>query len=129
MAIYFVDIGKAACSLAMTLTTAQAKYLSWGTGAAQSVTATGLTTEKAVDLSAGADNRTLCTMSQVTTTLTNDTYQAVGTRTATGAGTVTELGLHTAITGASTLVILADSQSVLLAIGDSIAATFKLKFA
>src|SRR3954463_3363353 len=113
MAIYFVNIGTAAISLAVTTATAPPKYLSWGTGAAQSITATGLTTEKAVDLSAGADNRTLCTMTQQTTTLTNDTYQAVGTRTATGAGTVTELGLHTAITGASTLVILADSQSVL----------------
>jgi hypothetical protein len=61
----------------------------WGTGAGTTAaTDTTLFTEKLVDLttSAGTDH-TAGTSTQQTTTTTNDTYQVVATRTATGSGT------------------------------------------
>lgn len=103
--------------------------LGWGTGAgAASASSTDLSTPKDVDLSAAGPARTAGASTQQTTTQTNDTYQVVATRTATGAGTVTNLGTFDAVT-AGNLFVIADGQSVLLAIGDSIQATVKVKFA
>jgi hypothetical protein len=64
------------------------------------VTDTTLFTEKLVDLttSAGTDH-TVGASTRQTTTVTNDTYQVIGTRTATGAGTVTNAGLFDAASG------------------------------
>jgi hypothetical protein len=108
--------------------------IGWGTGAQTTalVTDTGLgptTVEKTVDLStsAGTDH-TLGTSSRVTTTVTNDTYQVTGTRTATGAGTVTVAGLFDAASGGN-LFVKGDFAGIALAIGDSIAFTFKAIFA
>ena len=103
--------------------------IGWGTGAGTTAkTDTSLFTEKLVDLStsAGTDH-TAGTSSRVTTTTTNDTYQVVGTRTATGAGTVTNAGLFDAASGGN-LFLKGDFTGIGLASGDSIAFTIKAVF-
>lgn len=132
MAIFLVNGGTAVLSgrmIGATPTQTEPKFLGWGTGAgAASAASTDLSTPKDVDLSGAGPARTTGTPTQVTTTNTNDTLQVLATRTATGGGTVTNLGIFDAATGGN-LVIIVDGQSVLLANGDSIQATFKLKFA
>ena len=110
--------------------TAEPKNIGWGTGAGTAAVAdTTLFTEKLVDLttSAGTDH-TVGTSSQQTTTVTNDTYQVLGTRTATGAGTVTNAGLFTAASG-GTLFLKGDFTGIGLASADSIQFTIKAIFA
>jgi hypothetical protein len=130
LTVFLVNGGLAILSNRVLGAGTEPKNMGWGTGAgAASAASTALSTEKLVDLttSAGTDH-TVGTSSQQTTTQTNDTYQVLATRTATGAGTVTNLGLFDAASGGN-LFIIVDGQSVLLASGDSIAATWKLKFA
>lgn len=107
--------------------------IGWGTGVQTTTvrTDTGLgptTVEKLVDLStsAGTDH-TVGTSSRVTTTTTNDTYQVLGTRTATGAGAVTVAGLFDAASGGNCF-LKGDFAAINLAIGDSIAFTIKAIF-
>lgn len=108
--------------------TAPPKFVGWGTSASALTSAsTDLTTPKALDLAAAGPARGTGTVSVVTTTNANDTIQVTDTRTAGGAGTVQEMGLFST-SATATLVIAADSQAVLLANGDSIASTWKLKF-
>lgn len=133
MATILTNAGLAVITLAITQATTPPKFFGWGTGAAPGGTftasSTGLVTEKDVDLAAAGPARTSATLSQTTTVSpTNNTFQAQATRTATGAGTVTNVGLFDAASAGNS-VVLVDGQSVLLAIGDSIQGTFQIKFA
>jgi hypothetical protein len=102
--------------------------IGWGTGAGVTArTDTTLFTEKDVDLSGAGPARTVGSSSRVTTTTTNDTYQVTGTRTATGAGTVTNAGLWDATSGGN-LFLKGDFTGIGLAINDSIAFTIKAVF-
>jgi hypothetical protein len=108
--------------------------IGWGTGTQTTalVTDTTLgptTVEKLVDLStsAGTDH-TVGVVTRVTTTVTNDTFQVVGTRSATGAGTVTVSGLFDAASGGN-LFAKGDFAGIALASGDSIQFTWKVVFA
>jgi hypothetical protein len=102
--------------------------IGWGTGAGTAgVTDTSLFTEALVTLAAGGTDHTAGTSTQQTTTVTNDTYQVVGTRTATGAGTVTNAGLFDAASG-GTLFLKGDFTGIGLASGDSILFTIKAIF-
>lgn len=107
------------------------KYVGWGTGAGTAVVGdTTLFTEKDVDVSTGTGTRTTGTGTQQTTTQTNDTYRVVGTRTATGAGTITNAGLFdNATMGSGTLYCKGDFTGIGLASGDAIQFTFNVKFA
>jgi len=110
--------------------TAGPKNIGWGVSAGTaSVTDTTLFGERLVDLTtaAGTDH-TVGTSTQQTTTVTNDTYQVVGTRTATGAGTVTNAGLFTAASG-GTLFLKGDFTGIGLSASDSIQFTIKAIFA
>jgi hypothetical protein len=101
----------------------------WGTAAGTTArTDTTLFTEKLVDLttSAGTDH-TAGTSTRQTTNTTNDTYQVVATRTATGAGTVTNAGLFDAASGGN-LFLKGDFTGIGLASGDSIQFTIKAVF-
>ncbi len=104
--------------------------IGWGVGAG--TTAAGDTTlfsEKDVDLASNTGSRTAGTSSQVTTSTTNDTYQVTGTRTATGAGSVTNAGLFDNVTiGSGSLYMKGDFTSIGLSIGDSIAFTIKVQY-
>jgi hypothetical protein len=101
----------------------------WGTGAGTTAAAdTTLFTEALVTLAAGTTDHTAGTSTQQTTTTTNDTYQVVATRTATGAGTVTNAGLWDAASGGN-LFLKGDFTGIGLVSGDSILFTFKAVFA
>lgn len=100
----------------------------WGTGAGTTAkTDTSLFTEALVSLAAGTTDHTAGTSTQQTTTTTNDTYQVVATRTATGAGTVTNAGLWDAASG-GTLFLKGDFTGIGLSSGDSIQFTVKAVF-
>ncbi len=104
-------------------------YIGWGTGAGTAAaTDTTLFTEALVALTAGTSDHTLGTSTQQTTTTTSDTYQVVGTRTATGAGTVTNAGLWDAAS-AGNLFLKGDFTGIGLANTDSIVFTIKAIFA
>jgi hypothetical protein len=101
----------------------------WGTGAGTTAAAdTTLFTEALVTLAAGTTDHTAGTSTQQTTTTTNDTYQVVATRTATGTGTVTNAGLWDAASGGN-LFLKGDFTGIGLVSGDSILFTFKAVFA
>lgn len=106
------------------------KYIGWGTSAGTAaVTDTTLFGEKDVDLSGTSGTRTTGSGSRVTTTTSNDTVQWTGTRTATGAGSVTNAGLwDNATIGSGNLFLKGDFTSIGLASGDSIAFTIKAVF-
>ena len=104
--------------------------IGWGTGAGTTAkTDSTLFTEKLVDLStsAGTDH-TAGTSTRQTSSVTNDTYQVVGTRTATGAGTVTNAGLFDAASGGN-LFLKGDFTGIGLSSGDAIQFTIKAVFA
>lgn len=134
MATLVVAVGRAIVTNRLKGAGTEPLNIGWGTGT-QTTTLdadTGLgptTVEKLVDLStsAGTDH-TVGTSTQQTTTTNNDTYQVVGTRTATGAGAVTVMGLFDAASG-GTLFMKGDFAAINLASGDSIQGTFKVKFA
>ncbi len=96
------------------------KFVAWGTGAGTAAVGdTTLFTES-------AEARVSGTSSKVTTTTTNDTYQVVGTITASAGRTITNGGLFDAST-AGNLFVKADFTGVVLASGDSITFTFKVQ--
>lgn len=101
------------------------KFAGWGIGTSGPVVGdTALGTESAPTTAGG---RTSCTESRVTTTVTSDTYQDVGTITAVSTLAITEFGLFDAATTGNLLL-----RSVFAALnvvsGDSIAFTAGLKF-
>jgi hypothetical protein len=100
----------------------------WGTAASSPAAGdTALDGEKATDLSATSGTRTAGTSSRVTTSVANDTYRVVATRAATGAGTVTNMGLFDSATIGAGALLMKGDMNVTLAAGDSIQATFNLQ--
>jgi len=96
-------------------------YVGWGTGNGTSAAAdTTLFTE-------AAEARAAAAVSQATTTTANDTFQAVGTMTATATRTITNAGLFDASTSGN-LIMKGEFGSVPLNSGDSIAFTMKIQF-
>lgn len=120
MADIFTTAGKG--FVTSTLTSSTGKYVGWGTGAGTAAIGdTTLSTE-------AAEARVSGTQSQQTTTVTNDTYQVAGTLTSASTQTITNAGVLSAST-VGTLILHSDFTGVPLVSGDSIAFTFKLKFA
>ena len=99
------------------------KYVAWGTGAGTAaVTDTTLFTESTDEA------RTNGTPTRVTTTVTNDTFQVVGTLTVAVSGkTITNVALFDAITSGN-LYFKSDFAGLPLIVGDSITFTIKVKF-
>jgi hypothetical protein len=98
-------------------------FVAMGTGGtAEAATQTALVTE--VDSS---PSRPAGTSTRVTTTTANDTYQVVGTITATTARAITEAGLFDAVT-AGNMFMRALFSVINLATGDSIQFTMKVQF-
>jgi hypothetical protein len=130
MASLVPNVGKAILSgrmIGATPTQAEPHFIGWGTGAtAGSATSTDVST-------AAAEARANGTSSQFTTTQTNDTHQIVGTITAAGAKTITNVGLFDAAGSGSppaggVLYAIFDGLSQALNIGDSIQFTARVQF-
>lgn len=97
------------------------KFVAWGTGAGTTgATDTTLFTES-------SEARTSGTVTQQTTTTTNDSYRVVGTITATGARTITNAGLFDASTSGN-LFFKTDFTGIVLATNDSIQFTITTSF-
>jgi hypothetical protein len=109
------------------LLAAAAFHLQWGTGSAAAASANAVTTTTTTEA------RVAATMSQQTTTVTNDTLRAVGTITAAGARAITEVGLFDAAGSGSpptggNMNIYGDFAVINLANGDSISFTVNTTF-
>lgn len=116
----FTDAGKAITTARLKGTGTEPNFVAIGTGTtAEAASQTALVTP--------VESRVSGTSSQVTTTVTNDTYQVVGTVTATGARAVTEAGLFDAST-AGNMLIRALFAVINLATGDSLQITAQLKY-
>lgn len=121
MATLVVNSGLAIITNRMRAGGTEPLDVGWGTGAGTTAaTDTTLFTEVETPRVAG-------TSSQQTTTVTNDTYQVVGTRTAGSGETITNCGLFDATT-AGNLFFKSDFTGVVLNTGDSIAFTFQVVF-
>ena len=130
MASLVPSVGKAVISGRMfgaTPTQAEPHFVGWGTGA-------GAGAAGSTDLSTPAtEARVSGTSTQFTTTVTNDTHQVVGTITATGAKTITNVGVFDAAGSGSppsggVLYAIFDGLSQALASGDSIQFTCRIQF-
>lgn len=96
-------------------------YVAWGTGAGTAAIAdTTLFTES-------AEARTAGTSTRQTTTTTNDTYQVVGTITATATRAITNAGTFDA-SSTGNMMVKGDFATINLSTNDSIAFTIKLSF-
>ena len=121
--------GKAAVASRINGNGAEAGFdkIGWGTGTTSPFAGyTALEAEK--DLAGGASTTHVIsapTVSRVTTTVTNDTAQWVGTATATGTIAVTESGVFNAAT-AGTLLCRQTFTAINVVSGDSIQFTWKV---
>ncbi len=128
MATKVVNGGLAIVTNRMKAAGTEPLNIAWGTGAGTTaITDTTMFTEAKVDLTAGTTDHTVGTSTRTTVTVTNDNYQVTGTRTATGAGTVTNAGLWDAASGGN-LFLKGDFTGIGLASGDSIAFTINCTF-
>ena len=122
MATVLTNAGKAITTNRIKGAGTEPVYVAWGTGAGTAAVGdTTLFTES-------AESRTSGTSTQQTTTTTNDTYQVVGTVTATAARAVTNAGLFDAAT-VGNLYVKGDFTGVVLSTNDSIQFTIKCAYA
>lgn len=109
------------------LITASAFWLQWGTGSGAAAAANVVTTTTTTEA------RTAGTLSQQTTTVSNDCWRTTGTITAAGARAITEVGLFDAA-GASSpptggnMDVYGDFSVINLTTSDSIAFTVNVTF-
>lgn len=122
MATVFCNSGKAITTNRIKGSGTEPVYVAWGTGAGTAAaTDTTLFTES-------AEARVAGTSTQQTTTVTSDTYQVVGTITASAGRTITNAGLFDAST-AGNLFMKGDFTGVTLNSGESIQFTMKVAYA
>ena len=120
MATVFTNAGKAITTNRLKGSGTEPSYVAMGTGAGTAAaTDTTLSTE--------VETRTAGTSTQQTTTVTNDTYQVVGTVTATATRAVTNAGLFDA-SSAGNLFMKGDFSTINLSTGDSIQFTMKVVY-
>ena len=120
MATLLVNTGKAIVTNRLQGSGTAPQYVAYGTG-------TGTTSATDTTLFTETGTRVSGTQSQVTTSVTNDTYQVVGTQTAGGALAITNAGLFDASTSGN-LFAKGDFSTINLSTGDSIQFTFKVQF-
>ena len=120
MATLLVNTGRAIITNRLNGGGATPQYVGWGTGAGTTgATDTTLFTEVLPRVSG--------TVSQVTTSSTNDTFQVVATQTAGTTETITNAGLFDASTSGN-LFVKGDFTGIPLNSSDSIQFTFKVQF-
>jgi len=122
MATVLTNAGKAIVTNRIKGSGTEPVNAAWGTGAGTAAIAdTTLFTE--------TTPRAAGTSSQVTVTVTNDTYQVVATITAAGTLAITNAGLFDVITASTgNLFVKGDFSTINLVSGDSIQFTFKTTF-
>jgi len=120
MATVLTDTGKAKMIAALFGDShTPPQHVAWGTGAGTAgETDTTLFTE-------ASETRVSGTKTKQTTTVSNDTYQVVGTITADGTKTITNAGLFDASTSGN-MYVKGDFTGIALSLGDSIQFTFKV---
>jgi hypothetical protein len=123
MATQIQNLGLANFTAAVAAYASVGKFLQWGVGSGQGVTDTAL-----ADTTGTTEARTSGTVSQETTTTTDDTLRVVGTITALGTVGITEVGLFDAAgsgtppTGGN-MTFYGDFAVINLGVGDSITFT------
>jgi hypothetical protein len=121
MAIVLTNSGKGIITNRLKGAGTEPNWLSWGTGAGVAdPTDTTLFSES-------SETRVAGTSSRQTSTDTNDTYQVVGTLTATASRAITNAGLWDLVSGGN-LFIKGDFATINLAQNDSIQFTVKAVF-
>jgi hypothetical protein len=120
MATLLVNAGKAIVTNRIKGAGTEPVYVAWGTGA-------GTTAATDTTLFTETGTRVSGTSSQQTTSVTNDTYQVIGTQTAGGALAITNAGTFDASTSGN-LFIKGDFSTINLSSGDSIQFTLKCQF-
>lgn len=121
MATVLTNAGRAINANRLKGSGTEPNYVAWGTGAGTAAVGdTTLSTES-------AESRVAGTSSIVTTSVTNDTYQVVGTITATAGRAITNAGTFDASTSGN-LHIHGDFGTINLSTGDSVQFTFKCQF-
>jgi len=120
MATLLVNTGKAIVTNRLNSGGTIPQYVAWGTGA-------GTTAATDTTLFTEVTPRVSGTVTQQTTSTTNDTFQVVATQTAGTTETITNAGLFDASTSGN-LFIKGDFTGVALNSGDSIAFTVKVQF-
>lgn len=124
MATVYPHTGKAfVAGLISKLVSPPANYfIGWGTGAGTAAEGdSSLFTEETTD------GRVVATLARLTTTVTNDTTQFVGTITASAARNITNAGVFDQNDPGGTLIVKADHATVPLVSGDSIEYDFRLR--
>jgi len=120
MATLLVNAGKAIVTNRIKGSGTEPLYVAYGTGA-------GTTAAADTTLFTETGTRQTGTSTQQTTSVTNDTYQVVGTQTAGGTLAITNAGLFDASTSGN-LFVKGDFSTINLSSGDSIQFTFKIQF-
>lgn len=121
MATVFANAGKAITTNRLKGAGTEPNYVAWGTGAGTAAaTDTTLFTES-------AEARVAGTSTQQTTTVTSDTYQVIGTLTASASRAITNAGLFDAVSSGN-LFMKGDFTVVNLSSGDSIQFTMKVQY-
>lgn len=120
MATLLVNAGKAIVTNRIKGSGTEPVYVAYGTGA-------GTTAAADTTLFTETGTRQSGTSTQQTTSVTNDTYQVVGTQTAGGTLAITNAGLFDASTSGN-LFVKGDFSTINLSSGDSIQFTFKTQF-
>ena len=120
MAPLLVNAGKAIVTSRIKGSGTEPVYVAYGTGA-------GTTAAADTTLFTETGTRQTGTSTQQTTSVTNDTYQVVGTQTAGGTLAITNAGLFDASTSGN-LFVKGDFSTINLSSGDSIQFTFKTQF-
>lgn len=118
MATVLTNAGRAIISNRIKGGGTEPNYVAWGTGAGTAAASdTTLFTES-------AEARVAGTSTQQTTSVTNDSYQVVGTITASATRAITNAGLFDASTSGN-LFVKGDFSTVNLSTGDAIQFTIK----
>lgn len=122
LATVLTNAGKAITTNRIKGSGTEPNYVGWGTGAGTAAASdTTLFTE-------ASEARVAGTSTQQTTTVTNDTYQVVGTLTCAGSGkTITNAGLLDASSGGN-LYMKGDFTGIALNVGDGIQFTMKCQY-
>lgn len=120
MATLLVNAGKAIVTNRIKGSGTEPVYVAYGTGA-------GTTAAADTTLFTEVGTRQTGASTQQTTSVTNDTYQVVGTQTAGSTLAITNAGLFDAVT-VGNLFVKGDFSTINLSSGDSIQFTFKTQF-